>query len=159
MRAMVCAALALLLLGGCSLQPSGSVSTSSSAQEHPHLAATISNVVEHEEVGYCGNTQTTLRKMNGREVVWETSFMYGDSVALTDLLRWLDYSDDICRCLPEYEVDTEFGGVYGIDLSQGYVRCGGAQVQLTREQLERIREIVLANTPLCGYPIAPEKGA
>ncbi len=148
-------ALVLLLLGGCTQYPADQ----SVSQAHEHAGAVQNKIVAHEEVGYCGNTQTTLRKMNGREVVWEASFMYGDSVELTDLLRWLDYREGICRCLPEYEVDTEFSGAYGIHLSQGYVRCGDAQVQLTGEQLDRIREIVLANTPLCGYPTAPEKGA
>ena len=154
MNRFVCAALILFLLSGCAQSPVDQAVL----EEHGHERAVQSNMVAHEEVGYCGNTQTTLRRMNGRDVVWETSFMYGDSVALTDLLRWLDYRDGICRCLPEYEVDTEFGSVYGLNLSQGYVRCGDAQVQLTREQLDQIQEIVLANTPVCGYPIAPEKG-
>ncbi len=155
MKRLIGLTLALLLLGGCAQYPADQ----SISKAHEHTSAAQNNILTHKEVGYCGNTQTTLRKMNGREVVWETSFMYGDSVALTDLLRWLDYSEDICRCLPEYEVDTEFGGAYGINLSQGYVRCGDAQVQLTEEQLDRIREIVLANATLCGYPTATEKGA
>lgn len=154
MNRVICAVLLLFALSGCAQTPV----EQEVSEEHGHESAVQSNVVAHEEVGYCGNTQTTLRKMNGREVVWETDFMFGDSVALTDLLRWLEYRDGICRCLPEYEVDTEFGGVYGLNLSQGYVRCGDAQVQLTREQLDEIRRIVFANTPLCGYPTAPEKG-
>ncbi len=139
----ICAALILFLLGGCTQNPV----EQAVSEEHGHMSAVQSNILAHEEVAYCGNTQTTLRRMNGREVVWETSFMYGDSVALTDLLRWLDYRDGICRCLPEYEVDTEIGGAYGINLSQGYVRSGNAQVQLTREQLERVKTIVFDNTP------------
>ena len=154
MSRVICAALLLFVLSGCAQIPVDQVVS----EEHGHESAAQSNMVAHEEVGYCGNTQTTLRRMNGREVVWETSFMSGDSVALTDLLRWLNYSEGICRCLPEYEVDTEFGGVYGLDLSHGYVRYGDAQVQLSREQLDEVRRIVLANTPVCGYPTAPEKG-
>ncbi len=157
MNRLVCFALVLFLLGGCAQYPADQAASSCVPEEHGHVSAAQCNIIAHEEVGYCGNTQTALRKMNGRQVVWETSFMYGDSVALTDLLRWLDYSDGICRCLPEYEVDTEFGGAYGINLSQGYVRYGEAQVQLTGEQLERVSEIVFANTPLCGYLTAPEK--
>lgn len=157
MNRLVCAALALFLLSGCAQYPADQAASSHVPEEHGHISAVQNNLVAHEEAGYCGNTQTTLRKMNGRQVVWETSFMYGDSVALTDLLRWLDYSDGICRCLPEYEVDTEFGGPYGVNLSQGYVRYGNAQVQLTTAQLKQVREIVLARTPLCGYPVVPQK--
>ena len=144
MNRSICAVLTLFLLVGCAQK----TVDRAGSEEHSHGNAAQSNILAHEEVGYCGNTQTTLRRMNGREVVWEADFMYGDSVALTDLLRWLDYCDGICRCLPEYEVDTEFGGTYGINLSQGYVRCGDAQVQLTREQAEQIEDIVLAHTPV-----------
>ena len=73
---------------------------------------------------------------------WEASFAGSDSVALTDLLRYLDYSGDICRCLPEYNVDTEFGKGYGINLTEGYARYDGGQTPLTEEQIEQIGEII-----------------
>lgn len=142
---LVCFVLVLFLLSGCLGRQAVSFHVS---EEHGHVSAVQGNLVVHEEVGYCGNTQTTLRKMDGNRVMWQTSFMYGDSVALTDLLRWLDYRDSVCRCLPEYQVDTEFGSVYGINLSEGYVRYGDGQVQLTEGQLERVRDIIHANTPL-----------
>lgn len=159
MNRIACFVMALLLLSGCAANPNNRETSSSAVEEHEHVQGLANNIVEHEEVAYCGNTQTTLRKMDGRNVVWETSFMYADSVALTDLLRWLDYREGMCRCLPEYQVDTEFGGVYGINLSEGYVRYGDAQVQLTDEQLEQVRGIIHANTPPFFYPIAREKEA
>ena len=79
---------------------------------------------------------------------WESSFWGGDSVALTDLLVFLDYSGEVCRCLPEYMVETEFSEEpYGISLTEGYARHGDSQVDLTQEQVELIREILDRNLP------------
>lgn len=102
------------------------------------------NTVEHGFVGYCGNTQTTISRNTrmGGEPAGKT-FMYDDSVALTDLLLYLDYSGQVCKCLPEYFVKTEFGEEeYEISLSEGYARYNGRQVSLTAEQLELIQGIV-----------------
>lgn len=121
------------------------VITITGSPEHTHAPAAGNNITEHEDAGYCGNTVTTVTytpmgKGGGEENT--VSFWGGDSVALTDLLRWLDYSEGICRCLPEYTVETEFGdGVYGIHLREGYVRYNGGQVSLTAEQTTLIREI------------------
>lgn len=112
-------------------------------EEHSHLPSGEGNVVEHEAAGYCGNTVTTVSRdtrMGGEP--WEASFWGDDSVALTDLLRYLDYSEDVCRCLPEYTVDTEFGTGYGVNLTEGYVRYNDSQVTLTEEQTAQIREII-----------------
>ncbi len=67
--------------------------------------------------------------------------MGSDSVMITDLLRYLDYSSDICKCLPEYIVDTEFGKGYGISLTEGYARYEGKQVSLTDGQIKTVTEI------------------
>lgn len=110
---------------------------------HSHQPYDGNNIVEHEEAGYCGNTVTTVSFLPmGEGNEWEKSFWGDDSVALTDLLRYLDYSGEICRCLPEYVVDTEFGQGYGINLSQGYARYGDGQAELTSEQIEDIRDIL-----------------
>lgn len=109
-----------------------------------HTLCEGGNTVEHGFAGYCGNTQTTLRRNTqmGGEPAGKT-FMYDDSVALTDLLLYLDYSGQVCKCLPEYYVKTEFGEKeYEISLSEGYARYNGGQVSLTAEQLELIRGIV-----------------
>lgn len=113
--------------------------------KHSHTPAPADNIIEHTPVGYCGNTVTTISCFrvgkDGTEQ-WETSFWGDRSVALTDLLRHLDYSDDICRCLPEYTVDTEFGSGYGISLQEGYARYNDGQVSLTEQQLAVIRDII-----------------
>lgn len=104
------------------------------------------NTVEHGPVGYCGNTQTTISRntqMGGKP--WKKTFMYDDSVALTDLLLYLDYSGGVCECLPEYNVKTEFiseGEVYGVNLTKGFARYDGGQVSLTEEQVKLIRDII-----------------
>lgn len=111
--------------------------------EHSHSLAEGNNIVEHEAMGYCGNTVTTISCQNRQnDEPWEVSFWGSDSIALTDLLRYLDYSGDVCRCLPEYTVDTEFGTEYGINLTEGYARHDGGQVSLTEEQVRQIREIL-----------------
>ncbi len=104
------------------------------------------NIIPHEQTGYCGNTLTTVSyqyfgKDTGENEDWTNSFMGSDSVMLTDLLRYLDYSDDICKCMPEYTVDTEFGKGYGISLTEGYARYEGKQVSLTDKQIETVTEI------------------
>ena len=112
---------------------------------HEHQLSSGNNVVEHEEFGYCGNTITTIAYKyfgKGDDKSWTKSFMGGNSVALTDLLRHLDYKEGICRCLPEYTVDTEFGTGYGINLTEGYARYNGSQVSLTAEQVKEISSIM-----------------
>lgn len=109
---------------------------------HDHVLSEEDNIVEHEKAGYCDNTITKISRESqmGRES-WKVSFDGSDSVVLTDLLLYLDFSDVICRCQPEYNVDTEFGTGYGINLTEGYVRHDGGQVSLTAEQLESIQGI------------------
>lgn len=117
--------------------------------DHSHQPAQEDNVLPHEQMLYCGNTVTRVStKPQADDEEWEVSFWGGDSVALTDLLLHLDYSGDVCRCLPEYYVDTEFGEEsYGVNLSSGYVRYGGGQTELTQEQVELIRDILDRNLP------------
>lgn len=112
--------------------------------DHTHLPAETDSTLEHEPVGYCGNTLTTVTHggLLPEEVSWSVTFMGSDSVALTDLLLYLDYSGDICKCLPEYTVDTEFGKGYGISLSESYARYEDGQASLTTEQVAQILEII-----------------
>lgn len=158
-----------LLLTACRTSPypaDGSASVGEPQPDHSHPAFSGDNLVEHEPVGYCGNTVTTVRYAPmGKEEreCWEQSFWGGDSVTLSDSLRWFDYSGDICRCLPEYYVKTEFSdSEYGISLTQGYVRHEGGQCQLDREQLNTLTQLLehIADdktNDLCGYPPAEVK--
>ena len=141
--------------GGAEKVPEGAASVpvadTSQPQEpgHSHQLAQEDNVLPHEEVGYCGNTITKVRQ-NERleEDPWEVSFWGSDSVALTELLIHLDYSGEICRCLPEYYVDTEFSQEeYGLNLTSGYVRYGEGQAELTQEQVELLQGILERNPP------------
>ena len=119
--------------------------TAAAPEEAPcvHRPFQGDNVTEHEAAGYCGNTVTTIsREERVWDEPWEASFWGEDSVALTDLLLYLDYSGDVCRCLPEYSVDTEFGAGYGVSLTEGFARHDGGQVSLTAEQVEEIRAIL-----------------
>lgn len=118
--------------------------------DHGHQLAETPQTVEDPFVGYCGNTRTTLYV---GEQSW--SFMYGNSVALTDILLNLDYKRGMtCRCMAEYTVDTEFGVGYGINLTKGFARCEKGQAQLTPEQVEQIGEIIQwAVTTDCKYPM------
>ena len=119
-------------------------------EDHNHQAAATAQTVDNPVTGYCGNTQTTLY-IDGKEY----SFMYGYSVTLTDILIILDYDPmRVCRCRPEYTVDTEFGKGYGINLTAGYARCDKGQADLTQEQIDTIAAIIeWAKTTNCEYPI------
>lgn len=112
-------------------------------QDHSHAPAAQPLTVEDPVSGYCGNTVTQVT------VEGETySFWGSDSVTLTDLLINLAYDPEaLCRCLPQYTVDTEFGSGYGVSLSGSYARCADGQAALTEEQAEIIRGILDRN---CG---------
>ena len=105
--------------------------------EEEHAPAAQASTVADPVSGYCGNTVTTVTRDGSS---W--SFWGDDSVALTDLLINTEYADGLCRCPVEVTVDTEFGGGYGVNLSEGYARYDGGQTALTEEQLELIRGII-----------------
>ncbi len=95
--------------------------------------------VESTDV-YCGNTQTTIYFNNEKSY----TFMAGNSVTMTDILRNLDYDKKkLCKCLPEYKVDTEFGTGYGVNLTAGYVRCEKGQADLTEAQIDKLKAIIM----------------
>ena len=105
---------------------------------HTHMTALQPETVDDPITGYCGNTLTTVY-LNGQSY----GFMGGNSVTLTDILVNLDYDPmKVCRCLPEFTVDTEFGLGYGINLTAGYARCDKGQANLTTEQVMQVRQIL-----------------
>lgn len=106
-----------------------------------HEPAAEPQTVADPVSGYCGNTVTTVA-LDGEEY----SFWGGDSVTLTDIVINLAYDpESVCRCLPEFTVDTEFGDGYGVNLTESYVRCEAGQAALTAEQAETIRGILERN--------------
>jgi len=108
---------------------------------HTHQMATEPQTVDNPTIGYCGNTQTTIYFEDG----YKYTFEGGNSVTLTDILINLKYDPmKVCKCLPEYKVDTEFGTDYGISLGEdgGYARCDKGQADLTKEQNEKIASII-----------------
>jgi hypothetical protein len=108
---------------------------------HMHSPASEPLTVENPVTGYCGNTITEV--VLGEEVF---SFWGADSVALTDILMNMAYDpDQICRCLPEFTVNTEFKTGFGVNLTQAYARCEDGQAALTTEQVETILEILNRN--------------
>ncbi|MBP3480669.1 MAG: hypothetical protein J6K66_03590 [Clostridia bacterium] len=113
----------------------------SAADTHEHTPFEENNIVEHEAQGYCGNTYTTVEYSPDGKTLWRRSFMASNSIAVVDMLSYLNYNDKICECKPEYNVYTEGGRIYGVSLEHGFVRADTAQVDLTAEQLERLREI------------------
>ena len=123
--------------------------TAAAPEEAPcvHRPFQGDNVTEHEAAGYCGNTGTTVsREERVWDAPWEASFWGEDSVALTDIVINLAYDPEaVCRCLPEFTVNTEFGDGYGVNLTESYVRCEAGQAPLTAEQTEIIRGIMERN--------------
>ena len=157
MMLLLCGILPLLSLTACGgpAQPAADAPEALTEQQmaeppetapedgHRHTPAAQPLTVEDPVSGYCGNTVTEVT------VDGETySFWGSDSVALTDILLNLAYDpDQVCRCMPEFTVDTEFGDGYGVNLTESYARWGGGQAALTEEQTETIRDIVDRN---CG---------
>lgn len=108
---------------------------------HGHSPAAEPLTVEEPVSGYCGNTITEVI-LDGQSY----SFWGGDSVTLTDILINLNYDpNQICRCLPEFTVNTEFGSGYGVSLSGAYARFDDGQAALTTEQVEQIQGILERN--------------
>lgn len=65
---------------------------------------------------------------------------------LKEILLNLDYSPHrVCRCLPQYKLETDFGE-FGIHLSEGYARCEDGQAKLTADQIQTLRQIIDALT-------------
>ncbi len=124
--------------------------------KHAHGPANEAQTVEDPVSGYCGNAQTTIYFGNGKS----HTFMSGNSVTMTDILVNLKYDKNkLCKCLPEYKVDTEFGNGYGINLTEGYARCDRGQADLTQEQIDKLKEIILwakeeagVSSPSANYP-------
>ena len=117
--------------------------------DHGHPLSQGDNIVPHEQVFYCGNTITEISAgLHEEGEDWDVSFWGGDSVELSDLLAYLDYSGEVCKCLPEYTVKTELSTEhYGVSLTAGYVRHSGGQAALTQEQIDFIRSILDRNPP------------
>lgn len=106
--------------------------------DHDHSLAEEPQTVDDPAIGYCGNTITTVH-LDGNAY----SFYGSDSVNLTDILINLKYDPNkICRCMPEFSVDTEFGTSYGVNLSQSYARCEEGQADLTSDQVDLIQEVL-----------------
>lgn len=127
---------------GDSQKTAANLQEASETADHGHEPASSAQMIDDSEpAGYCGNTVTKIRTPDEEEY----SFWGSDSVRLTDLLLKLDYSEDVCRCLPEYTVNLEVGSDYGINLTDFYVRHDGGQVQLTEDQVREIREIIDRN--------------
>lgn len=107
-------------------------------REHYHSPA---NEAQDPVSGYCGNTQTTVYFGDGKS----HTFTSGDAVAMTNILVNLQYDKNkLCKCLPEYKVDTEFGTGYGINITEGYARCEKGQADLTQEQIDTLKDILWA---------------
>lgn len=110
-------------------------------EEDVHEPAAEPQTVADPVSGYCGNTVTEVT-LEGETY----SFWGDDSVALTDIVINLAYDPAaVCKCLPEFTVDTEFGNGYGVNLTESYVRCEAGQASLTAEQTETIRGILERN--------------
>lgn len=103
---------------------------------HAHVPAEEQT---YPTVGYCGNIVTTV-KLDGKEY----SFMYDDSVALTDILtNQLSYDPDaVCRCMADITVETELGGPYYVNLEESFARCAEGQAALTEAQIQTLRNII-----------------
>lgn len=106
-----------------------------------HTPAETPNMLEGAgEGGYCGNTVTDVTKDDKTFSFWGS-----DSVALTDMLLYLDYNEAICQCPIEFTVNTKFGSGYEINLTQFFVRHNDLQVSLTQEQADTIQGIIDRN--------------
>lgn len=116
-------------------------------QENTKCLLTAEFNVTHEESSqpqqsaalYCGNAKVTIHFESGESCTFEGE----KAVTITDILANLNYDRGLCKCLPEYTVDTEMGTGYGIRLdSEAYVRFNKAQAMLTDSQIKTVTNII-----------------
>ena len=105
---------------------------------HAHQLADHPQTVEDPISGFCGNLSATVC-LDGKEY----TIVGSDAVTLTDILVNLAYDPQkSCRCMSEFSVSVESGTEYDVNLTEGFVRCGQGQADLTAEQTEQIRQII-----------------
>ena len=99
------------------------------------------------------STTVTYKSMFDEKESWVATFGGKDSYDITELLLSLDYSEEMCKCLPEYSVKTTIGD-YGLHLSESesYARLGTKQATLTEEQREKFEGILELYSKYWGMP-------
>ncbi len=109
---------------------------------HTHQPAEAPQTIADPVTGYCGNTLTTVH-MDGTDYTFSGS----NSVNLTDIVINLAYDpEQVCRCAPEFTVETESGTVYHVNLEKSFVRCEEGQASLTQDQIDRIQDVLQQET-------------
>lgn len=123
--------------------PSEEAAGSESSMEEEHLIDHSHSFAEETEnrntsAAHCGNTMATvyLDKMI-------VTLAGSDSVRITDILTHLEYdSEQTCRCMAEFTVDTETLTGIQVNLDQAFARCELGQAALTETQVTILRDIV-----------------
>lgn len=143
MKRFLCFLAALVIalsLGACKKDAGAPAEAPGDEPNHAHDPYEGNNIIEHEKIGYCGNTITYVEYNNNGETEWTSRFEGNHSVALTDLLTFLDFKEDACDCklLSWYTVRLEDGNEYTVSINLSFVRFGDKQAQLTKEQLDTV---------------------
>lgn len=120
---------------GC---PTAPASATSGSGTHTHSPAESAASREEPAPAYAGEITVTAHPGG------QTYILTGEeAAAVVRLLEELSYeSDATCRCMAEYTVDTETAEGYQISLTNSFVRFSGAQAALTREQTDRLRQLL-----------------
>ena len=91
------------------------------------------------QIAICGNSITRISDPYGREIC---SFDSGDSAKIYGILLDLKFEgNNPCECEAEYTVTLEGCENYYLNISNGFVRHEGFQVQLSKEQLSVIKSV------------------
>jgi len=109
---------------------------------HRHYLCKIDNILPHEDEALDESIRTTVEYTPEEGEGFVKSFDGEKSVELTELLRWLNYQGQACRCPAEYIVTTESGEVYGVNYTDGFARYGDSQTSLTEEQRKEVGKIM-----------------
>ncbi len=112
------------------------------------VSSQVNTMESSSQYYYCGNTITKIKSIAGgissgsNYVTIDAEFWGDDSVWITDTLRKLDYSGQMCKCMAEYSVETEFGN-YSVNLSQKYARNEKGQSDLDTKTVEKLKTIII----------------
>lgn len=94
---------------------------------------------EGDNAAFIGYNRAVVTDRYGKTIAVEGE----DALWLTGLLGSLSYDPQrMCKCIPEYTVSVSDDLSWGLNLSEGYARNGVGQARLTREQVDRIRDIL-----------------
>lgn len=124
-------------------QMSGPAQSAQSAQQGSSESAQFAQSGSSSQTVTVGDVTVSYSEFSSssRTDSWQKTVSYQEGQALMRFLRSFPCDGPLCKCRGDYTV-TCGGQSFNIKPSEGYVRCGGGQSQLSRAQCEQFLKLV-----------------